>query len=82
MKFLWGGLAILAGIVLVIKTEWFIQNFGSSAWAEAKLGTSGGTRLMYKLIGIALIFGAFLGTTGLLGKIILSFFGPLFGGAS
>lgn len=79
MKYLIGIIAILVGCFLVIKTEWFIQNFGTNAWAEQHMGTSGGTRLMYKLIGIAIICIAMLGMTGLLGGIILSLFGGLFG---
>lgn len=54
------------GSILIIKTEWFVENFGHSAWAEEKLGTSGGTRLMYKLIGIAFIFFGFMLATGLM----------------
>lgn len=79
MKYIISILAIIVGCILIIKTEWFIENFGTSEWAEAKLGTSGGTRLMYKLIGLAVIVIAMLGLTGMLGGIILSVFGRLFG---
>ena len=71
-------LAIPLGCLMVIKTEWLIRNFGSSAWAEHYLGTSGGTRLMYKLLGIIFIILALMSLTGLLGGFILSIFGPLF----
>ena len=74
-----GILIILAGVFLVIKTEWFIQNFGTSSWAEEHMGTSGGTRLMYKLIGIAAIILSVMGMTGMLGEVIISIFGRLFG---
>lgn len=79
MKYIAGILAIVVGIILVVKTEWFVENFGSNAWAEEHLGSSGGTRLLYKLIGVALIALAFMGMTGLLGEIILGIFGGLFG---
>ena len=79
MKYILGLLGVALGALMVIKTEWIIQNFGTSAWAEAKLGTSGGTRLLYKFIGIAIIFVAMLGMTGLLGGVILGIFGRLFG---
>ena len=79
MKFFIFILAVVIGCFLVIKTEWFIQNFCTSSWAEQHLGTSGGTRLMYKLIGIGIILIAFLWLTGGLGSIILSIFGGLFG---
>ncbi|MDD3285257.1 MAG: hypothetical protein PHG95_01305 [Patescibacteria group bacterium] len=51
------GLIILAvGAVLIIKTEWFLQNFGRISWFEDKLGSEGGSRLGYKLLGVIAIF--------------------------
>ena len=79
MKYILGILGVVLGTLLVIKTEWIIENFGTSSWAEEKMGTSGGTRFLYKLIGIAIIFVAMLGMTGLLGGVILGVFGRLFG---
>lgn len=79
MKYIIGILAMALGVVMVIKTEWFIQNLGSNAWAEQHLGSEGGSRLMYKLIGIGFFVVALLGMTGLLGNIILGVFGGLFG---
>lgn len=79
MKYLFGLLGIAVGIFLVIKTEWFIQNFGTNDWAEQHFGTSGGTRTFYKLVGIAIIFIALMGMTGLLGGFILATVGRLFG---
>jgi CDP-diglyceride synthetase len=79
MNIVIGILIIIAGCVLIIKTEWFIQNFGTSAWAEQHLGSSGGTRLMYKLIGLAVIILSVMGMTGMLGEVIISMFGRLFG---
>lgn len=69
-----GILVILLGVALVIKTEWFLSMFGSIGWAEQHLGTSGGSRLMYKLIGIAFILGSLMAMTGLLGNLILAIF--------
>ncbi len=79
MKYFVAILAVAIGALMVIKTEWFLENFGKSDWAEAKLG-GGGSRLMYKLIGLAAIILALLGVTGALGEIILSIFGGIFGG--
>lgn len=79
MTYFFGIGGIILGVVLIIKTEWFVQNFGASDWAETHLGTSGGTRLMYKLIGIAMILLAMMGMTGMLGQVIISIFGRLFG---
>ena len=78
MKYIIGILVIVVGCLLVIKAEWFVQNFGTSAWAEEHLGTSG-TRLMYKLFGIAFIILAMMGMTGMLGEVIIGTFGRLFG---
>lgn len=78
MKYFIALVAVVVGILLVIKTDWFISNFGTSSWAEQHMGTSGGTRLLYKLIGIAIIVLAVLGATGALGEIVLGVFGPLF----
>lgn len=82
MRFILGPLAIALGIILIIKTEWFIENFGTSAWAEEKMGSNGGTRLLYKLIGLGIIFFAMLAITGLLEGAVLGTFGKLFGGIS
>ncbi len=52
-----------AGIGLVVKTEWFLENFGRIEWFEQKLGSEGGSRLGYKLLGIiVLIFGIIMMT--------------------
>lgn len=79
MIYVIGLLAIAAGIFMVVKTESFVDMFGASAWAEEHMGTSGGTRMLYKLMGLAFIVLAALGMTGLLGKIIIGVFGSLFG---
>lgn len=79
MSYFYGLLGIILGTFMVIKTEWLVQTFGTNAWAESHMGTSGGSRLMYKLIGIAIILISLLGATGQLGNIILSVLGPLFG---
>jgi len=54
--FILGLLIMTAGVFLVIKTEWFMNNFGRIAWFEDKLGSEGGSRLGYKLVGIIIIF--------------------------
>lgn len=80
MTFLLGFAAIGVGTILIIYTEWFIDNFGRSAWAEDKFGGEGGTRLLYKLIGLAMILLAFMTMTGITQSLILSIFGGLFDG--
>ncbi|MFB6226327.1 MAG: hypothetical protein ABEJ02_03160 [Candidatus Paceibacteria bacterium] len=77
---LWGLAGIVLGSLIVIYTDWIIRNFGRNRWAEQNLGTSGGSRLLYNLIGIAIIFVSLLAMTGMLSDIILGIFGGLFGG--
>ncbi|PIT86621.1 MAG: hypothetical protein COU33_02110 [Candidatus Magasanikbacteria bacterium CG10_big_fil_rev_8_21_14_0_10_43_6] len=79
MQYFVGTLVILVGILLVVKTEWFVQNFGTSAWAEEKFGMSGGTRTMYKVIGLIFCFGTLMVWTGSFGRVFFSLFGKLFG---
>lgn len=78
MLYIIGVLAIALGTVLIIYTEWFVDNFGRSSWAESHLGSEGGTRLLYKLIGLAFILLAFMTMTGITQGIILGIFGNLF----
>lgn len=80
MTFILGLLAIGVGVILIIYTEWFIDNFGRSAWAEEKLGGEGGTRLLYKLVGMAMILLAFMTMTGITQRMALRLFSGLFGG--
>ncbi|HZJ40819.1 MAG TPA: hypothetical protein VFD16_00965 [Candidatus Saccharimonadales bacterium] len=53
-----------AGAGLILKTEWIVNNFGSIAWFEEKLGSSGGSRLGYKLIGIVILTIGIIVMTG------------------
>ncbi len=75
-----GGVFIVAaGIALVIKSDWFLSNFGRIDWAEQHLGLEGGTRLFYKLLGVVVcllgmmvalnLFRSFF--IGTVGKLIL-----------
>jgi len=74
-----GGLAATAvGLHLVIKTEWYLENFGAIDWAEQKFATSGGSRFFYKLIGIIIIMVGFLAMTGMLGGFVMGTAGRLF----
>jgi hypothetical protein len=73
-----GILVVAIGTVLIFKSEWFYQNFGSIAWAEEHFGSSGGSRLMYKMIGLAAIFVGMLVATNLMGELIMGTIGRLF----
>ncbi|MBI5654960.1 hypothetical protein HZC53_04915 [Candidatus Uhrbacteria bacterium] len=63
-RILIGLILVAVGFVIVWKTRKFIETFGPIAWADAKLG-GGGTSLMYKTIGIILIFVGFMYATNL-----------------
>jgi cytochrome bd-type quinol oxidase subunit 1 len=78
MKYIFGILGIIIGTLMVIYTEWIVDNFGRSPWAERHLSTSGGSRLLYKLLGLAAILLALMMMTGQLGDILLWFFGGFF----
>ncbi len=64
MSIFLGLLILAAGVFLVVSTEWFLSNFGRIAWFEDKLGTEGGSRLGYKLVGIAFIIIGIIVMTG------------------
>ena len=78
MAILFGIVLSLIGVALVIKTEWWLQNFGTISWAEEHLGINGGSRLMYKIIGIVLIFFGFLLITGLFDSFLGGTLGRIF----
>lgn len=77
------GLIIVAiGALVTIKAEWMYQNFGSIPSADKYLGTEGGTRLAYKLIGILGCIVGFLIMTNLINAVLtllVRLFVPTFG---
>jgi hypothetical protein len=64
-RILLGIFLVAIGSVMVIKSEAIYNFFGPVQWAENKLGADGGSRLFYKLIGIAIILLGFIVATGL-----------------
>jgi len=67
------GLIIAAvGAVVTIKAEWIYQNFGPIPSADKYLGTEGGSRLAYKLIGILISIVGFLIMTNLIEAVLTS----------
>lgn len=77
MHIIWGILITAVGVFLVAKTEWFVNNFGRIAWFEAKLGSEGGTRLGYKLVGILLVIIGVIVLTGSGSGFMRWLLGPL-----
>jgi hypothetical protein len=79
MQWIIGCVVIGIGFLIVLRSEWLYQNLGSIDWAERHLGTEGGSRLFYKLIGIAAILLTFLAWTDILGGTLRLIFSPLIG---
>lgn len=72
------GLAIVAvGVVVVAKSEWLLNNFGYIAFFEEHLGTEGGSRLGYKLIGMVVIFIGTMIMTDMIGSLLTWILSPL-----
>lgn len=77
MNILLGTLVLAVGALMVIKTEWLLQNFGRVEWFDKYLGSDGGSRLGYKLIGMLIIFGGILTITGNFGTFFAWLMSPL-----
>ena len=78
MYYFIGTICVLAGIGLILKTEWVVQNFGVNAWAEEHLGVNGGSRLLYKFIGLIVIFVGFLLITNLWESFLMATVAKIF----
>ena len=78
MRFFWGTILLAIGLFFVIKTDSILRLNGRVNWAELHLHTLGGTRTLYKLIGLVLIFISFLLYTGLAGTFFLWILSPIF----
>ena len=70
VNFFVGILIALVGYLLIWKSNWLLNNFGRIGWAEKHLGSEGGSRLMYKLIGTIIIIAGFLHATNLGGAFV------------
>ena len=65
-KFFLGTFIATVGFLVVWKSEWMLRNFGRIAFFDQHLGTEGGSRLGYKLIGMLAMFIGVLMMTGLI----------------
>lgn len=73
------GLAMMfIGFHMVWKTDAWLRLFGRNWWAERHFGVEGGSRLFYKLLGVAVTFLGLFVATNMIQGIIVSIFGPLF----
>ncbi len=74
-----GLVAAAIGALAVIYTEWIIHNVGYSEWAEAKMSMWGGSRMLYKIIGVLAVLGGLLYAFDLLDKFIFGIGKAFFG---
>ena len=51
---------MVIGFIMVWKSDFFLKNFGRVPTAEKYLGSEGGTRLFYKLLGILVMIGGIM----------------------
>ena len=65
-KFFLGTFIAAMGFLVVWKSEWMLRNFGRIGFFDQHLGTEGGSRLGYKLIGMLAMFIGVLMMTGLI----------------
>ena len=68
------------GTWIVLKTEWILMNFGANRWAEEHLGSDGGSRIFYKIIGVILISIGFAIATNIIQSLMFGLLSPIFGG--
>jgi hypothetical protein len=79
LRILIGFAIAVLGYFMVWKTTFFLNVLGPIAWADRNLGL-GGTRLLYKLLGIAIIMIGFMVVTNLFDMVVGGFVASLFGG--
>ncbi|MFA6171422.1 MAG: hypothetical protein WCW77_01335 [Patescibacteria group bacterium] len=72
-----GLVIIAAGAITTIKSEAMLATFGRINFFERYLGTEGGSRLGYKLLGIVIFFIGTLVLTNLIGGFLGWLLGPL-----
>ena len=69
-KFIFGLIITAIGFLTVWKSDWLMNNFGRIGFAEKHLGTEGGSRLLYKIIGLVIIFIGFMYATDLTDSLL------------
>lgn len=77
MNIIIGAMGIAIGTMIVLKSEALLGAFGRIGFFEKHLGTDGGSRLGYKLIGLAVIFFGILILTNMIGGFMEWLLSPL-----
>jgi hypothetical protein len=75
--FFLGLILMVVGFLIVWKSEAILGFFGPIGFFEKYLGTEGGSRLGWKLIGILFFFFGFLIMTGMINGFMLWLLSPL-----
>lgn len=75
MKYLLGFIFIAIGFLVVWKSDWLYENMGAIEFAEEKMGSWGGSKFFYKLIGVIIIILSFLYMSGGIGTLLRKVFG-------
>lgn len=76
MRIIIGIIATIVGGIVTWKADWIVNNFGRVEFAEKYLGAEGGSRLFWKLMGIAIVVIGWLYMVGATEGIILRIFAP------
>lgn len=63
-RIIWGLVVTLFGLLLLLRSRWFIDFLGTFDFLEYKIGP-GGTQLTYKLVGTFMVVIGFLVMTNL-----------------
>lgn len=77
MNIIFGLIFLVVGALITIKSEAMLSAFGRISFFEKYLGTEGGSRLGYKLVGILLSFFGILLLTGMMGGFLRWVLSPL-----
>ncbi|MFA5126769.1 MAG: hypothetical protein WC465_02050 [Patescibacteria group bacterium] len=78
-KIILGLMLAAVGFLFVWKADWLHQNFGAIEFAEKHLHAEGGSRVMYKILGVIIILIGFLIATDLTDKFIAWAVSSIFG---
>ena len=71
---IFGAALMVIGVLMVLKTDWFLRAIGRIPWAERVIGS---TRTFFKILGVALVFIGLTMFFNLFGGIVYWVMGPL-----
>jgi hypothetical protein len=77
MNIIFGIIIAVVGALITIKSEAMLSMFGRVAFFEKYLGTEGGTRLGYKLLGILVFIIGVMIATNVIGDFMMWLLSPL-----